>query len=154
MRSYFVFLFSYMVVFSLIDFSTNKHYARDWPGMSTARRAELVALLLVHNLIYPYLYFTLLFILGGAVKSRTFVAMYFIVCTGVLFHWISNDNQCFLTQMQNEVMDVEGLGFRDTLSVLTNTYTENNAGSLRSVLYYAAIVTNIVYSGCYLVFKL
>ena len=122
--------------------------------MSAARRAELVVLLLVHNLIYPYLYFTLLFILGGAVKSRTFVAIYFTVCTGVLFHWISNDNQCFLTQMQNEVMEVEGLGFRDTLSVLTNTYTENNPSGLRSILYYAAIVTNIVYSGCYLLFKL
>jgi hypothetical protein len=154
MRFYLVFLFFYMVVFSLIDFFTNKHYARDWPGMSAARRTELVVLLLVHNLIYPYLYFTLLFLISGTVKGRAFVAIYFLVCTGVLFHWISNDNQCVLTQMQNEVMEVEGLGFRDTLSVLTNTYTENNPSSLRSILYYAAIVTNIVYSGCYLIFKL
>lgn len=122
--------------------------------MTPARRIELVVLLIAHNLIYPYLYFTLLFLVSGAVKGRIFVALYFLVCTGVLFHWISNDNQCFLTQMQNEVMDVEGVGFRDMYNVLTNTYTENNASSLRSILYYAAIVTNILYSGFYLVCKL
>ena len=121
--------------------------------MDRGRRMELILLLLIHNLIYPYLYFTILFLVSGSIKNRLFVAAYFVVCSGVLVHWISNNNQCFLTEMQNDVMDVEGVGFRDMYNIMTNTHTETDPNSLRNKLYYAAIVTSIVYSACYLFLK-
>jgi len=55
--------------------------------------------------------------------------------------------------MQNDVMDIEGVGFRDGYNVITNSYSENKPNSLRNNMYYAAIVTNIAFSAYILVSK-
>ena len=150
---YVLFLLTYMIAFSVADLLSNKHYIRKWFDMSVDEKLNLVFLLLYHNLVYPYLYFTLFFLLNGSIKNKPFIAAYFVVCTGVLLHWLTNDNKCFLTEMQNDVMDVEGVGFRDGYNVITNTYSENKPNSLRSNMYYAAIVTNIAFSAYFLVSK-
>ena len=143
----------YTIIISYVDFTTNKYYLDKWPRMIMKQKIELLLLLLIHNFIYAFLYFTIFFIISGCIKDRTFIAIYLIVCCTTKLHWKTNKEKCFITEWQNDVMGIKGVGFRDLYNVITNTYSENEANNVRSYFYHTAILTNIIFSAYYLLKK-
>ena len=136
----------YVVIFSLWDLFTNKYYIREWDKLNNYRRIALISLLFFHHVIYFLIYFTIFFIVGGVIKREKSLYAYLALVVCVVLHWVTNNNNCFLTEWQNQIMKVkENIGFRDVYSIVTNTFPVSNWNSLRNNLYYSAIITNIIW---------
>lgn len=138
--------FLYVVIFSVWDLNTNKYYLREWDKLTNYRRIALVSLLFFHQIIYFLIYFTIFFIIGGVIKREKWLYAYLGLVISVVLHWVTNNNNCALTQWQNQIMNVkENIGFRDAYSIVTNTFPVSTWNSTRNKLYYSAIITNILW---------
>ena len=136
----------YIVIFSLWDLFTNKYYIREWDNLNNYRRVALISLLFFHHVIYFLIYFTIFFIVGGVIKREKSLYAYLGLVVCVVLHWVTNNNNCALTEWQNQIMNVkENIGFRDIYSIVTNTFPVSTWNSLRNNLYYSAIITNILW---------
>ena len=149
----------FTIVFSAGDIATNKYYHRIWGKKSAEDKIKLVALLIIHNLVYFTIYFTVIFVIfgyftkvyGNKRKDLTvfsiLTGIYFLYMAGTLLHWKSNDNKCELTDMQNKLLEIsEDHGFRDWYAIIFNKYPVVVDGGFRSNLYYAAIICSALVS--------
>ena len=134
------------LIFSFWDLYTNKYYIREWDNLNNYRRISLIGLLVFHHVIYFLIYFTIFFIVGGIIKREIWLYAYLGLVISVVLHWVTNNNNCALTQWQNQIMNVkENIGFRDAYSIIIDSYEVTAWNSLRNNLYYSAIITNILW---------
>jgi len=159
MNNYFYSLCAFTIAFSVGDIATNKYYHRIWNKKSTEEKVKLIFLLIIHNIVYFTIYFTVFFVIWGFLTNvhgnrykdlLAFCALagiYFLYTSGTLLHWMSNDNKCELTDMQNKLLEIsEDHGFRDWYAIILNKYPIVVEGGLRSSLYYMAIVCSAAVS--------
>ena len=150
---YGVSLFLYVLIFSLWDFKTNKHYIKKWASLSFYDKLRLSILIVIHNIIFFIGYFTIIFIALGIIKREIYVKLYLGLVVSVLIHWLTNNNRCILTQWHNRIIGIsEDVGFRDFYAIIMNIQTDTSANfgdqkgmSIRSVFYYGLILTNILF---------
>lgn len=146
-------LFLYVLIFSVWDFKTNKHYIKKWDLLPFHKKVSLLILIVIHNILFFLIYFTVFFIAGGIIKREIYVKLYLGMVVGVLVHWLTNNNRCILTQWHNRIIGIsEDVGFRDFYAIIMNIQpdTSSNFGdgkgmSIRSIFYYGLILTNILY---------
>ena len=152
-NSYTLSLISYVSIFSIWDFKTNKHYTNKWDKLTFHDKCLLIFLILFHNVIFFAIYFTIFFIQFGILTNIIYIKLYLGLVAGVLFHWITNDNKCIFTQWHNRLIGIsEDIGFRDCYTIIFNiqpdTYSNfggDNGLGLRSKIYYSVIIFNIIY---------
>ena len=134
------------LIFSFWDLYTNKYYIREWDNLNNYRCISLIGLLVFHHVIYFLIYFTIFFIVGGVIKREIWLYAYLGLVICVVLHWVTNNNNCALTEWQNQIMNVkENIGFRDAYSIIIDSYEVTAWNSLRNNLYYSAIITNILW---------
>ena len=148
-KTYIYSLIVFTIVFSFLDFTTNKYYIKEYKSLTTQKKIELVSLLLFHNVIYFTLYFSLFFILYDYKKIHSrYILLYFFYVVGVIVHWKTNNNRCMFTEMTNRILKIDkSIGFRDPINILFNIQSENaGEGTLRDKIYMLIIVTSVFVS--------
>ena len=146
MNSYILSLLAYVFGLSLLDLSTNKYYARSWRRADVYKKGLLVYYLLLHNVIYFVIYFSIFFLLYNFhTTSLQYFVAYFLLLVAVPLHWYTNNNRCWFTERQNELLGIDkGYAFRDTYSVLTNQHFKANP--IRDNIYLGYLIVCIVAS--------
>ena len=146
MNSYILSLLAYVFGLSFLDLLTNKHYARIWHRINIDKKSQLVYYLLLHNIIYFVIYFSIFFLLYYFhTTSLTYFVAYFLLLVAVPLHWYTNNNRCWFTERQNELLGIDKeYGFRDTYSVLTNQHFKSNP--IRDNVYLGYLIVCIVAS--------
>lgn len=153
---YYISLFMYVIIFSIWDFKTNEHYFDKWESLSFYDKLRLSILIVVHNILFFFIYFTVFFISVGIIKRELYVKLYLGLVVAVLLHWLTNNNRCIFTQWHNRIIGIsDDVGFRDFYAIIMNIQTETSANfkgsngekvmSIRSVIYYSLICTNILF---------
>jgi hypothetical protein len=147
MNAYIIFLITFTVVASFIDFYTNKFYAKVWHKKSLKERSLLVFYLLFHNALYYCIYFTILFTIYyyKTIKLQHLVG-YLTLLVIVPLHWKTNDDKCWFTVQQNRLLEIDDMhGFRDPCLILTNRHSVTaGTGGLRDKLYYIYFICSII----------
>ena len=173
---YFYLMLVFVVGMSLLELVKNKYYKKHWRSYGMVDRGLLVGLVILHNLIYYVLYFTVFFIAyryfypgGGTVPSEknrknqtienqtienqtienSSVALYLLICVLLLLHWRTNNNMCQLTVWQNRYMKIpDDEGFRDPYNVFNDIYfyKEHPYKRWRGQLYRYFIFGSIAFS--------
>ena len=121
--------------------------------MSFYDKLRLSILIVVHNILFFIGYCTIIFIALGIIKRKLYVKLYLGAVVGVLLHWLTNNNRCIFTQWHNRIIGIsEDVGFRDFYTIMMNIQPDTNANfgdgkgmSIRSVIYYSLICTNILF---------
>ena len=134
----------YVAIFSLIELKVNKHYRKPHK-----EKSSIISLLLLHNIIYVLIYFTILFIIYYWKRVPLYVLYaYVLFLIYIPIHWYKNDNKCWFTLQQNKLLGLdEDVGFRDFISILTNTFPETGEYqdmNMRDLFYYSYIVIAII----------
>ena len=146
-------LFLYVFIFSIWDFKTNEHYFDKWDSLSFYDKLRLSILIVVHNILFFLIYFTVFFISGRLIKRELYVKLYLGLVVAVLLHWLTNNNRCIFTQWHNRIIGIsDDVGFRDFYAIIMNIQTDTSANfgdqkgmSIRSIIYYSLICTNILF---------
>ena len=96
MRSnkYVIFLIVYTVFASLIDFYTNRFVPKVWPKRTFNERLQMIFYLVLHNVLYYLIYFTLPFVMYNykTIKMKYLVG-YLALLIAVPLHWKTNDDK-------------------------------------------------------------
>jgi len=131
-------LLLYVLIFSIWDFCNNKYYIEAWKTISRIDKFKLIGLLLFHNVLYYFIYFSIFFIHIYYDKVPSKYILYSLILTvTVKLSWLSNNNRCWFTEKQNEILGIDsGIGFRDFYSIIFNKYPVNSGtGTFRDSLY-------------------
>ncbi len=68
---------------------------------SNISRPEILKVIILHHLIGTFLHF-------GWIFNNPYILMFYIVfMIGVLIHWFTNDMNCFLVQVENNICGIE-----------------------------------------------
>lgn len=146
MNIYLIYLLSYVIHFSIMDFFTNKFYKRIWHKKKFNEKILLIFYLLLHNTLYYCIYFTLPYILyyHNSIKIN-YLYNYLVLVIFVPIHWITYNNRCWLTVQQNKLLEIsEDYGFRDFISIFFNLQTKSGDGGIRDTLYYLYLIICII----------
>ena len=152
---YLVVLTIFTILMSLLDLKTNKYYKKALINKDS-KRLSLVILLLLHNLVFFTQYFTLFFILYWGYKkvNKKILLGYLFYLLGTMFHWITNSRQCTLTEMTNDLLEIDRerrMGMRDPYAIIFDIYYDNaGTGTLRDNLYWTYILTTCGLMGSFL----
>ena len=151
---YLICLAYYVLIFSILEIKYNKDYEKAFKKEKLNLNLMIFGLLLFHNAVYFCIYFTLLFILYYSKNIPSYLLyFYLILLIYVLIHWYLNNNKCWITLKQNELLDIDkDTGFRDCFSILMDT--NSKTGSLKNInkrdkfyyiyIYFALITTLIL----------
>jgi len=149
MHPYIQGLLLYTIVFSIWDFCTNKYYIESWKTTPCIDKFKLIGLLLFHNILYYLIYFTVFFIhkYYKTIPS-TYILSYILLVVSVKLNWLSNNNQCWFTKKQNELLNIDTrTGFRDFYTIIFNTYPQGaGTGTTRDMIYNSYIMGSFSYS--------
>ncbi len=149
----------FVLIFSYLDLVQNKHYKKKLKENNLYKNIKLVSLLIIHNIIFFGIYFTLpFFILNFKDVKMINLIFYLILLVAVPIHWYTNNNKCWFTVEQNKLLDINvNTGFRDFISILTNTYPStgngNNNLNLRDKLYFYYLFISIAAVGVMIYIK-
>lgn len=147
MNTYLIFLIVFTILTSLIDFYTNKFYKKVWYKKSLKEKSLLIFYLLLHNVLYYCIYFTLFFAFYyyKTIKLKHLLS-YLMLLIIIPVHWKTNDNKCWFTVQQNKLLEInESYGFRDPYLILTNGHSmTSGTGGLRDKLYYNYLIGAII----------
>lgn len=137
--------FTYLAIFTLItsyfESIRNKFFILRLKEKKFCRNLSLILLLLFHNIIYYGIYFTLpLLIFNFAEVQLKHLFYYLSILIIAPLHWYTNNNKCWLTVKQNELLGIDiNTGFRDFIDIFTNTYSKvgsNKKKNFRDNVYY------------------
>ena len=154
---YLICLVYYVLIFSILEIKYNKDYEKAFKKKNLNLNLMIIGLLLFHNAVYFSIYFTLLFILYYSKNIPIYLLyLYLILLIYILIHWYLNNNKCWITLKQNELLDLDkDIGFRDCFSILMNYNTKT--GSLKNInkrdkfyyiyIYFAIMTTLILLFG-------
>ena len=145
MNDYFIYLISYVILFSIFDFYTNKFYKRIWHKKTFSEKILIIFYLLLHNVIYFCIYFTLPYILLYYRNIHiNYLYYYLALIVFIPTHWITNDNKCWVTVEQNKLLEIsEDYGFRDLTAILFNLHPKSDGGT-RDKIYYFYLMSAII----------
>lgn len=141
--NYFIYLICYVTFFSILDFNINKFYNKIWNKKNLKEKIKLIFYLITHNIIFFIIYFTLFYIfVFYKIIDKKFVLFYLFILIFVVLHWITNNNQCWLTVQQNKLLEIsKDYGFRDFYTILTNTYPRGTGSmNIRDKIYYSYLI--------------
>ena len=144
-ENYLIFMVIYVGIFSILELKYNNNYKKALKKKNNWKNIKILLLLLLHNIVYVVIYFTLPYILyyHNLVQLKH-LYVYLLLLIYVPIHWYSNDNKCLLTVKQNELLGIDkDTGFRDFISILANINTETgeiDSLNKRDRLYYAYLL--------------
>jgi hypothetical protein len=144
-EKFFIFMIVYSGIFSILELKYNNNYKKALKKNNNWKNIKILLLLLLHNIVYVAIYFTLPYILyyHNLVQLKH-LYVYLLLLIYVPIHWYSNDNKCLLTVKQNELLGIDkDTGFRDFISILANINIETseiNSLNKRDRLYYAYLL--------------
>lgn len=158
MRSnkYVIFLIIYTVFASVIDFYTNRFIPKVWPKRTFSERLQMIFYLVLHNVLYYLIYFTLPFVMYyyKTIKMKPLVS-YLALLIAVPLHWKTNNDKCWFTVQQNKLLEIdERYGFRDPYLILTNQQACTGNGAIRDKLYYNYLIGALAITSLMIVLKL
>ena len=148
-ENYLIFMVIYVGIFSILEIKYNNNYKKALKKHNNRKNIKILLLLLLHNIVYVAIYFTLPYILyyHNEVQLKH-LYVYLLLLIYVPIHWYSNDNKCILTVMQNELLEIDkDTGFRDFISILANINTETgeiDSLNKRDRIYYAYLFIAII----------
>ena len=133
-----------VIIFSIAYFKRNKHYRKVWTKRLFKEKVALLTLLVFHNVLFFTIYATLPF-LAFYYKELAghYFLMYLGILIGIILHSVTNNNQCWSTVKQNELLEIDKYaGFRDFYAIIFNVYSVD-AGKmgLRGKVYYGYLIT-------------
>jgi hypothetical protein len=136
-------------VFSFLDMIKNPHYKKAMKNASINKKFYLILLLAIHNIIYFGVYFSLpLFLCYFNQVTTKHLCLYLLVVILVPLHWYTNNNRCWFTVKQNELLGLDiNTGFRDFYAILFDADTKTNEGeysTLRNSIYYLYLSASII----------
>lgn len=147
MNNYVFYLVLFTLTTSVVDFYNNKFYKKCWNKKSFKDKIILIALLIIHNVIYYCIYITLIFTLYYYKSIKIHHLYYYLfILIAVPTHWLTNGNQCYFTLEQNKMLGInKNYGFRDPYLIFTNTHA-SGAGSMtpRDYFYYIYLISAIL----------
>jgi len=98
-------------------------------------------------MIYFGIYFTLPLLISNFKDiSSNYLIYYLMLLFYVIITWTSNDDKCWWTVKQNELLGIDtNYGFFDFIATITDTYpkTGNKESSLRDKLYWYYVYSSI-----------
>ena len=156
MNIYLTGLFAHVIIFSILDFYTNKFYKKVWNKKKLKDKFLLILLLIFHNVIYYLIYFTLPYILYYYNKlDIKYLILYLSLVTYIPIHWYTNNNQCWFTLQQNNLLEIEkDYGFRDWYSIIFNKYYRGSGDmGLRDQIYYGYLFVSIFITSLLIILK-
>lgn len=139
----------FVVIFSYLEAKRNIYYIRKFKEGKPKILYKLTALLILHNMIYFVLYFSLpLLIYNYRDISKNYLIIYLGLLFYTLYSWTTNGGKCWFTVEQNKLLDIDlGFGFSDFIATLTDTYPKTgknqNELNLRDKLYWYYIYSAI-----------
>ena len=146
---YIFLLIIFTVIMSVIDYNTNKYYLRVIGSLTLYEKIKLIFLLLLHNIIYFTLYFSLLFIIYHyKTINSTYIILYAFYLFSTVIHWKTNNNRCKFTEMTNEILGIDkSIGFRDPYAIIFNIqYQRAGTGTTRDIFYSLYIILAFIIS--------
>ena len=155
-NNYVIFLIVYTVFASVIDFYTNRFVPKVWPKRTLAERLQMIFYLVLHNVLYYLIYFTLPFVIYNyKTVTMKHLVMYLALLIAVPVHWKTNNDKCWFTVQQNKLLEIdERYGFRDPYLILTNQQACTGNGALRDKLYYDYLIAALGITSLMIVLKL
>lgn len=139
----------FTAVFSILDLIKNKHYKKAMKKSCLNKKIKLLILLAIHNIIYFAIYFSLpLFLCYFKQVTPKHIYIYLFFLFIVPLHWYTNNNRCWFTVKQNELLGIDkDCGFRDFVSILfdLDSKTNNNEyGTFRNMIYYLYLMASLI----------
>ena len=102
MNIYIKHFITYVLLISTLDFYTNKFYKRVWKKKSNPEKSLIIYYLVFHNVIYFINYFSIFYLVYFFKDiSLVYFILYFFMPIGLLIHWKTNNNKCWITVKQN-----------------------------------------------------
>ena len=95
--NFLIFIFTFTLLSFVMDIFTNPCFLHliDNENHATFEKFSILQFLFVHHLLAVVLYF------GWLSPSRTFLQFYVLLVVLILFHWMTNNQRCILTQIIN-----------------------------------------------------
>lgn len=117
MQTYIYTLLILSIVFSVIEFKTNKFIKEK------KLRLNLLLTLFLHYLLYFCIHLTILFVFIPNYLPTWFVQLYILFQVLVLISWFLFDNKCIITLITNKLMNISNdFAFRDPMDIIKNKY--------------------------------
>ena len=156
-NQYLIFMFLYVSIFSIYEIFNNKDYIKALKSKDS-KKAEIIFYLLLHNIIYVAIYFSLFFIIYNIKTIHiNYLYLYLILLISIPTHWIMNNNQCWFTVKQNKLLGIKlDTGFRDFVSIIMNIDTESKTDqfNIRDKIYYGYLIAATIITILLIFFKL
>ena len=136
-------------VFSILDLLKNPNYKKAMKNSCLSKKIKLILLLAIHNIIYFGVYFSLpLFLCYFNQLTSKHLYIYLSVLILVPLHWYTNNNRCWFTVKQNELLGIDiDSGFRDFFAILFDSDIKSNNGELsiiRNLIYYIYLLFSFI----------
>jgi len=93
-----LFIFYASLFFFVLDIFTNPCFIKNFFEMedkSNLKKISLLEFLFLHHVLAVYLYF------GWLAPTKGYLEIYVILVLVVVFHWMTNNQKCILTQIIN-----------------------------------------------------
>ena len=140
-HKYFIYFTIFTSIVSYLEATKNKFFILKLKEKKICRNLLLILLLITHNMIYFGLYLTLPYLIFNFRKiEMKYIVYYLLVLIIVPIHWYTNNNKCWFTVKQNELLGIDGkTGFRDFIDIFNDTYPEvgsNKNRNFRDNVYY------------------
>ena len=148
-KKYITLITIFTSLFSFLDLIKNPNYKRAMKNSTISKKIKLILLLAIHNIIYFGVYFSLpLFLCYFNQVTNKHLYIYLIFLIAVPLHWYTNNNRCWFTVKQNELLGVDiDTGFRDFFAILFDTDISSNKGDIslfRNLIYYIYLLFSFI----------
>ncbi len=140
-NKYFLYLTIFTLITSYFESIRNKFFILRLKEKNFCRNLLLILLLFIHNIIYFVIYFTLPLLIFKFKEVKLKHLFYYLsILIIVPLHWYTNNNKCWFTVKQNELLGINiNTGFRDFIDIFTDTYSKvgsNKKKNFRDNVYY------------------
>ena len=123
-NKYFLYLTIFTLITSYFESIRNKFFILRLKEKNFCRNLLLILLLFIHNIIYFGIYFTLPLLIFNFEEIKLKHLFYYLSILIIApLHWYTNNNKCWFTVKQNELLGINiNTGFRDFIAIYNNTY--------------------------------
>ena len=149
-------LIIYVIFFTLLDHFRNKFHKNIWKKIKRKKKIKIIKYNLLHNFIFfitfftgPYSIYMYKDMFSESCNNYNcfqilIIFFHLIILVYTLYGWISNNNKCGLTIIQNEQLGIDkDYAYRDFYSVIFNKYYKVDDSKLRDDIYYLSLFINI-----------